>query len=42
MFEIKPPIKNDKKELPLDNTIQSAYTSLIDATASENEGATCG
>jgi hypothetical protein len=31
-----------EKEPPLDSTIQSAYTSLIDATASENEGTTCG
>jgi len=37
-----PTIENKEKETLLDNTIQSAYPSLIDATMSENEGTICG
>lgn len=38
-------VNNDEKEpllIPFDDTIQSAYPSLIDATTSENEGTICG
>ncbi len=37
-----PTIENKEKELVSDQTIQSAYPSLIDATMSENEGTICG
>jgi hypothetical protein len=33
---------NPAKESSFDNTIQSAYSNLIDATTSENEGTICG
>jgi hypothetical protein len=35
-------IENEEKQTLLDNTIQSAYPHLIDATTSENEGTICG
>ncbi|CAF1129590.1 unnamed protein product [Adineta steineri] len=42
--EINPLLPNDieEKRYSLDNTIHSAYSNLIDATTSENEGTTCG
>jgi hypothetical protein len=44
MIENKPltTLINEETNILLDNTIQSAYPNMIDATASENEGTICG